>query len=191
MIRLHNRVVGYTARQEDTIRSRPRSSVCEPQVTSASIPGTRTVTLALRASAANPVSSVQRGIRRAAASTRYTASYTVRFSTNWIVRSTSTRLLTTKGPRARRSATPSTRCRRVNLLSVRNRFLSALATSSKQRSGVHSSTLDSGSKRGATSPWAGPGARYSTKTLASTTRPASAISIFPDQLCGAAGHDPR
>lgn len=161
-----------------------------PCYRSGSVPGKRTATLALRASAANPVSKVQMGMPRSAARTRYTASYTVRFSANWIARSTRTLLLTTKGLKARRSATPSARCRRVNLLSVRNRFLSALATSSKQRSGVHSSILDSGSNRGATSPWAGPGARYSTKTLASTTTAASAIPILPHQFLGAAGHNP-
>ena len=128
------------------------------------------------------------GRRRATASSRYTASYIVRLSANRLARWTRTRLLTIKGPRARKSATPSERCRRVNLLSVRKRLRSALPTSSKHRSGVHSSTVDSVSNKGATSAWAAPGARYSTKTLASATRAASAIPILPHQVFGAASH---
>lgn len=169
---------------------RPRPPICEPQITSGSFPGIRTEIRAFRASVAKPASRVQRGMRRVAASTRYTASYTVRFCANLRARSTRTPLLTMRGPRARRSATLAARCRRVNPLSVRNRFLRALATSSKQRSGVHSSIFDSGSNRGATSPWAGPGARYSTKTLASTTTSASAIPILPYQFHAPARHDP-
>jgi hypothetical protein len=165
-------------------------AISAPQVGSGSVPGSRTATPPLRASAAKPASRVQIGMPRAAASTTYTPSYTVRFSANRIACSTRTLLPTTRGPSARRSATPSARCRRVNRVSARYRFLSELATSSRQRSGVHSSIFNSGLNRGATSSWAGPGARYSTNTLASTTTAASAIPILPHHLLGATRHHP-